>query len=399
MAAEDIDFSDYDTFLEPDFNPIGFANDLLLATNSNQNELDISTSIKRVKFDINNVDLNLEKISAEEHDNIIKEIHKSNTSKELFQQLSPHLDLVNTSYQRLQKDIIDPYKEATKIQDALKKIHSTSYLLRAVTYFLYLVQQIEEITTSDSFVTPGQNSKLLVKLAKYHQQLNSHILKNPNLKSLRLVRDYEPIALEKNKQLLTILRTSVKSIDERSIKSKSETEIKEIFQAFALLDKLELYRSINDLLLTNVTVSVNLLTRVLNSPRNLENALDEVRRKGTLISQASKLLEQIPLKNVIEQNTISTSSNKITLLADLLDTLEISNLLSVFWRDTAKKFEVKFRETMNRGGPVAKSLSSYKEQIRNSIVKKVVQSDPTLSKDGIEVRMMLNAVSSLERVR
>jgi len=399
MAAEDIDFSDYDTFLEPDFNPIGFANDLLLATNSNQNELDISTSIKRVKFDINNVDLNLEKISAEEHDNIIKEIHKSNTSKELFQQLSPHLDLVNTSYQRLQKDIIDPYKEATKIQDALKKIHSTSYLLRAVTYFLYLVQQIEEITTSDSFVTPGQNSKLLVKLAKYHQQLNSHILKNPNLKSLRLVRDYEPIALEKNKQLLTILRTSVKSIDERSIKSKSETEIKEIFQAFALLDKLELYRSINDLLLTNVTVSVNLLTRVLNSPRNLENALDEVRRKGTLISQVSKLLEQIPLKNVIEQNTISTSSNKITLLADLLDTLEISNLLSIFWRDTAKKFEVKFRETMNRGGPVAKSLSSYKEQIRNSIVKKVVQSDPTLSKDGIEVRMMLNAVSSLERVR
>lgn len=54
---------------------------------------------------------------------------------------------------------------------------------------------------------------------------------------------------------------------------------------------------------------------------------------------------------------------------------------------------------MNRGGPVAKSLSSYKEQIRASIIKKVTQSDASISKDGIEVRMMLNSVSTLERIR
>lgn len=394
MSEGNNDLSDYDTFLEPDFNPITFANDLLLATNSNQNELDISTSIKRVKFDINNIDLNLEKISAEDHDNLIKGIHKSTASKDLFQQLSPSLDHINSSYQRLENDIIEPYKEATKIQDALKKIHSTSYLLRAVTYFLYLVQQIEENSSLETLdIKKNKNTKLLVKLAKYHQQLNSHITKNTNLKSLKTVRDYEPIGIEKNRQFLQLLKTSIKSIDERSIKIKPEPEIKDYLQALALLDRSELYRSISELLTTNVTVSVNLLTRVLNSPRNLENALEEVSRKGSLISQISKYLDQIDLNNVTDDATTSRKS----LLSDLLDHLEHSNLLSVFWREVAKRFEVKFKETMNRGGPVAKSLSSYKEQIRGAIVKKVVQSDSKISKDGIEVRMMLNAVSTLEK--
>ncbi len=406
--SQNIDLSDYDTFLEPDFNPISFANDLLLATNSSQNELDLSTSIKRVKFDINNIDLNLEKISTDDHDNLIKEIHKSITSKELFQQITPQLDHVNSSYQRLEKDIIDPYKEATKIQDALKKLHSTSYLLRSVTYFLYLVQQIEDFSNSEeiSNTIPNNskiNTKLLVKLSKYHQQLNTHISKNPNLKSLRIVREYEPIAIERTRSLLQLLKNSIKSIDERSIKSKSDIELKEIFQSLALLDKSELYNSIRELLSTNVIISVNFLTRVLNSPRNLENALDEVAKKGTLISNISKLLDQIDLNSITDVESLSTSSqnnvSKKSLLNDLLDSLEIVNLLSVFWRDVAKKFELKFKETMNRGGPVAKSLSSYKEQIRGSIIKKVTQSDASISKDGIEVRMMLNSVSTLERIR
>ncbi|ODQ57790.1 hypothetical protein WICANDRAFT_65138 [Wickerhamomyces anomalus NRRL Y-366-8] len=406
--SQNIDLSDYDTFLEPDFNPISFANDLLLATNSSQNELDLSTSIKRVKFDINNIDLNLEKISTDDHDNLIKEIHKSITSKELFQQITPQLDHVNSSYQRLEKDIIDPYKEATKIQDALKKLHSTSYLLRSVTYFLYLVQQIEDFSNSEeiSNTIPNNskiNTKLLVKLSKYHQQLNTHISKNPNLKSLRIVREYEPIAIERTRSLLQLLKNSIKSIDERSIKSKSDIELKEIFQSLALLDKSELYNSIRELLSTNVIISVNFLTRVLNSPRNLENALDEVAKKGTLISKISKILDQIDLNSITDVESLSTSSqnnvSKKSLLNDLLDSLEIVNLLSVFWRDVAKKFELKFKETMNRGGPVAKSLSSYKEQIRASIIKKVTQSDASISKDGIEVRMMLNSVSTLERIR
>lgn len=406
--SQNIDLSDYDTFLEPDFNPISFANDLLLATNSSQNELDLSTSIKRVKFDINNIDLNLEKISTDDHDNLIKEIHKSITSKELFQQITPQLDHVNSSYQRLEKDIIDPYKEATKIQDALKKLHSTSYLLRSVTYFLYLVQQIEDFSNSEeiSNTIPNNskiNTKLLVKLSKYHQQLNTHISKNPNLKSLRIVKEYEPIAIERARSLLQLLKNSIKSIDERSIKSKSDIELKETFQSLALLDKSELYNSIRELLSTNVIISVNFLTRVLNSPRNLENALDEVAKKGTLISNISKVLDQIDLNSITDVESLSTNSqnniSKRSLLNDLLDSLEIVNLLSVFWRDVAKKFELKFKETMNRGGPVAKSLSSYKEQIRASIIKKVTQSDASISKDGIEVRMMLNSVSTLERIR
>lgn len=401
MSSENNDLSDYDTFLEPEFNPISFANDLLLATNSNQNELDLSTSIKRVKFDINNIDLNLEKISSEGHDSLIEGIQKSNTSKEWFQEISPRLDHMNTSYQRLEKDIIDPYKEATNIQDALKKIHSTSYLLRAITYFLYLVQQIEELSTSNEIYTNTPtskvNTKLLVRLSKYHQQLKTHIVKNPNLKSLKIARDYEPIAVERNQNLLAILKSSIKSIDERTLKSKSESELKELFQSLALLNRNELHRSISELLSSNVIVSVNLLTRVLNSPRNLDNALGEVSKKGVIISNIAKLLDQISLESLTDSGSLNNS--KKSLLNDLLYSLEITNLLSVFWRDVAKRFELKFKETMNRGGPVAKSLSSYKDQIRHSIVKKVTQSDPTIAQDGIEVRMMLNAVSSLERVR
>jgi hypothetical protein len=383
------DTEDYEALVEDNFSPTNFANDLLIATNSTRSELDISTAIKRVKFDINNIDLELEKISAEDHESLIKGIHNDMAKKDFFAQLNSPLDHINTSYQRLEKDLLNPYNKAIKTQEVLKKIHTTSFLLRSVTHFLYLTQQIGELQSSPALEqTATKSPKILLKLANLHNQFKRLISDNPNLKSLKIIRDYDPIGLEKQRQLMDLIQSQIRSISDKNIYSAPESTIRYYFLALYALDSRTLVDSVSTLLSNNVIMSVNSLTRVLTSPRNMNGALEEVLKKANLITKISQILKET-----------HTENNKKLLLDEVLQSMDISNLLSSFWRDVAKKFEPKFRETMLRGGPVAKSLISYKDQIRASIKRTVLSSDESLNPEGVEAKMMLNSVASLDRTR
>lgn len=386
--ATDNDMEDYEALLEPSFNPTSFANDLLVATNSTRNELDISTAIKRVRFDINNIDLQLDKISAEDHEALIRELHSDVTKKQLFAQLDSPMDHINTSYQRIEKDLSVPYNKAVKTQEVLKKIHTTSYLLRSVTYFLHLIQQITEIQSSPHFAqSVSNNSKALFKLANLHNQLKAHISENSSLKSLKIIRDYEPIGFEQQRQLRELINSQIKAINDKTLDTIPHPTLRITFQALYSIDPQAPVTTIATLLSNNVAISVNTLTRVLNSPRNISSALDEVFRKAQFISKLSIILGT---------TTVDTTKN---LLLEIQQQLELNSLVSGFWRNVAKKLEPKFRETMQRGGPVAKSLISYKDQIRTLMKRAVMESDESFKSEGVEVKMMLNAVASLDRLR
>lgn len=385
--SESRSLEDYAPLLDNNFSATSFANDLLLATNPVHHELDISTAIKRVKFDINDINLQLEKISSENHEALIQEIHKDQSIKGLFKDLSQPLDHINTSYQRLEKDLVQPYTEATKTQDALKKIHTTSYLLRSVTYFLYLIGQIESIHSNPSFEEHlKKNPKTMIKACNFHNQLKTHLDENVNLKSLKIIRDYEMIGSKRQQVLQEFIQSHIKSLNERTITQEPEATTKTFILSLYTLDPELLSSTIKTVLANNVVMSVNLLTRVLNSPRNFDSALTDVLKKAKFIVKFSSILEAA-------QTPQSTS-----LLSEVLQRLELTSLLSTFWRDVAKTFEVKFSETMKRGGPVAKSLVSYKDSIRTSIKRTVMASaEGVIKPEGVEVKMMLNSVGSLDR--
>lgn len=384
MAQTELE--DYEGLLGDNFDAQGFANDLLLATNATRSELDISTAIKRVKFDVNNIDLQLEKVSGEGHESLIKEIHTDIAVKTQFAQLSAPLDHVSTSYQRLDKDLLVPYDKAVKTQDVLKRIHTASHLLRSLTYFLHLVQQIEEIQSSPHFEQSVKSPKTLFKLSNLHNQLKTHIEDHSNLKSLKVMRDYEPMAFEKQRQFRELIQGQLRSISDKSLDSQQIAHTKAQFQALYMLDPEAFAQTVSTLLSNSVTVSVNILTRVLTSPRNINFALDETLKRANVISRLAKVLGETAVDNK-------------TLLNEALGPLEVDSLVSAFWRDVARKFEPKFRDTMTRGGPVGKSLISYKDQIRTSIKRAVLASEESLRPEGVEVKMMLNAVASLDRSR
>lgn len=373
---------DYEGLIEDGFDAKGFANDLLIATNSSRKELDISTSIKRVRFDINNLELQMEKVSAEEHGSLINEIRVDMATKQMFEQLDQPLTHITSSYDRIQKDLLAPYNKALKTQEVLKKVHTTSFLLRSVTHFLLLIQQIQELQSAPQFLsTTSKHSSTLLKLANLHNQLDKHLAENPNLKSLKIIRDYEPVDFKQKLELKELITTQVRAISDKNLDSTSMSYLKALYA----LDQQYTLDTLKTILSNEVTISVNTLVRVLTSPRNISTALEQVLMRAKFIRKLSGYLHDTTLQ-----------SDK-TLLSELLQSFELDSLLSVFWRNFAKKFEPKMRETMQRGGPVAKSLISYKDQIRSSIKRTVLQSDNSLTDHGVEVRMMLNSVRSLDR--
>ncbi|KAH3673026.1 hypothetical protein WICMUC_003939 [Wickerhamomyces mucosus] len=377
---------EYEDVIDPSFDPITFSNDLLLATNSTPNELDLSTSIKRINFDIQNIDLQLDKISGEEHENLVQEIHQDVNSKQLLSQLSEPLNHINTSFQRLDKDLIKPYNDSIKLQDALKKIHSTAYLLRGVETFTQIIEQIEEISNSKNFdSTILKNNKTLLKLSNLYQNLQSHIDENSNLKSLKIIRDYETIAKSRKNHLIDLLINFIKQINEKT--KLNENELSTLLQSLYILDSKSLIGTISSIINVNITVSSNLLIRSLNSPRSFDSTFKEVSNKGLLISKISQSL-----------SVLKINEDK-SLLNFILAQLELIDLLSTFWRDIAKNFGKKFKETYNKNTSVGKLLAQNKSQFKKSIHDAVINSDVLgkFDENSIELRMMINSVSALDK--
>ena len=110
---------------------------------------------------------------------------------------------------------MQPYEEALKKNNALKRIHLTLNLLRGAGYFMFLVQQLEEIEKLNTKAEDQSNLKKdIIRLAKLHIQIsqlyknekeqNNLKIKNSNanILSIKLIRDYEAIQINKQNALI-----------------------------------------------------------------------------------------------------------------------------------------------------------------------------------------------------
>lgn len=277
--------------------------------------------------------------------------------------------------------MVSPYEEVISVHAALKRLHQTCSLLRNVIYFIHIIEQLEEIWHTNNLQAADASSKSVLAFCKTLKSLQEHRKRTPSLSSLKITRDYDTHAREMH--LVEVCRSSIR---ERGDIPSQSADVGKYLHSLYLLSPSKLSECVGSFIQSQAAVSVNYMTSTLTSPKNFEATLkNQVALKGKSVGRLCKVLQDIKTENG-------------DLLSICASHMETSGLVSLFWREVARNFEPNLRRTLNRGGPVAKTLRTYKDDIVNSIPGGVLESsfEPFgLSKDGLEVRMMLNSFLAL----
>lgn len=368
-----LDLEDFEAFLEDGFDPLKFSASLLLATNvADDSELDLWTPIKKLQFDANEVEKRMEKLASLNHELLIKNFSKIESTRTLMDaQINPLATRVKKAYERIEKDIVKPYDDAVKLNAALKRIHSTLNLLRGAGFFLLFVQQLQECEKSHESLSDNRD---IVRLARLHKQVGDMFTKDVfptsddpvNLLSLKMVRDYQPIFLVKTAELSSELSANISNdLGHHSSFVADNEQLQNNLVALSILDEAELFSVLEKGAMSkSIQVALTSLTRSLQSPRNFEVVLSEVKNSANaFITTLSNLLHGCHLTKADGRQLPET------LLAGFEQSLakEGSTIHDVYWTRLSYKFKKNLAATMARGGPIARNLRSHHSAIRENV--------------------------------
>ncbi|QPG76546.1 hypothetical protein FOA43_003935 [Brettanomyces nanus] len=380
------DLSDYEAYLEDDFEPANFANGLVLSTNNpDDDSIDLLTSLKRLKFDLKDIDKRIKRSVDANCSDLLSEFENVERFSATVSELDPAWKQLNSSYSRLDTEILEPYNECNRIHSALRRIHQTSTLLRSSVYFLYLIGKIEEIDKSDQAMNRKPFKNLLL-LAKLLDQVRAHLADSSYLKSLKLVRDFEQFQPSLITHCVDLCAANFKQFNVDQCDSPS---ILNIVNALLYLSEGTFYNQLQQLLSTKVNQSVTSITRSLNNLKSFHRVFEEVSKNAKLFATLDKLMNENPFIDPAGDRKIW---DEVKVKLDMN-----TSLVTGFWRDVATGIEPRFRAIILKGGPISRNLKSSQDDIKSLIKQSVLSS----LQDGqvgecIEVTLMLNSVHSLD---
>ncbi|CAN3374930.1 hypothetical protein DIURU_003687 [Diutina rugosa] len=340
--------NDFEAYLDPEFQAPTFARDLLVATNGpDADELEVETAIKRLRFDVDECDKRMSSIAGHNYQELVGNFDRiQQLQKVMDSRVAPAVDRINSSFDRINAEVVQPYEEAANTNAALKRIHTTLAMLRGVSVFMVIVQQLEELTSEPSS---------LPKQARLLHQLQQVLDDQSTLNQIRLVRNYQPIATSKRQSLVNECGQSITSlVSHAQTFTTTNSELKYRMQALYLVDPEEFKSAITKIVTKNVTSASAQLQRALNSPRNFPEILGDIK---TTQSQFFDTLEEIIA-------AADSEDDEIDLKSAVSD-----DLIGEFWSKLALRFKKNIAATMARGGPIAKNLRSYHDGIVNSVNK------------------------------
>ena len=357
------ELEDFEAFLESDFKAEKFANELIVATNGHDKpELDLGTSIKKLTFDIDECDKRIAKISSSNYESLISNFQQITKCKQILtDHLNPGLDRVNAPFQRIKKEVIEPYDEAVKLNNALKKIHLTLELLRSTSFFLFIIQQVEELSNS-------VNDKDLVRLAKLHIQIKK-LYENASQEkrsevtvlAIKIIRDYQSNATAKRssliKQCVNVINGDFNHLSTLEYKNQ---KLHSNLSAFYILDTNEFYDVFERAAIARqVQSGAAQLSRALQSPRNFTAIMSEVKEaSGEYFGK---------LTNVLSNWTTGNDDENETLLSVILKKYNVDAISDLYWVQLNQRFKKNIVASMARGGPIAKNLKVYYKGITASV--------------------------------
>ncbi|KAL6449564.1 COG5 Conserved oligomeric Golgi complex subunit 5 [Candida maltosa Xu316] len=335
------ELEDFETYLESNFEPQNFANELIVATNGRDNsELDLITSIKKLKFDIDECDKRMNKISSSNYDSLISNFQQiADFQSILNNRLNPNLERIYGPMNRIKNEVIKPYDDAVSLNNALKRIHLTLELLRNTN---------------------------LVRLAKLHTQIKElygsatkEKSSEINVLSIKIIRDYQANATSKRATLINQCTNTVSGdFNHLSTLEYKNSKLQSSLCALYILDPIEFYNAFDRSTISRqVQQSVNQLTRALQSPRNFTAIISEVKESsGEYFTKLTDVL-----------TNWNTGVDDHTLLETILSHYKVESLSVLFWTKLNQKFKKNIVAAMARGGPIAKNLKVYSQGIKASV--------------------------------
>jgi hypothetical protein len=418
------DLSEYDAFLKNDFNSSELANKLLLETNNiHDSTLELETSIKKLGFDLNDINSKIEENVKVNSRTLIDEFDQVEILKEQKDLIKPSINQLSISFDRLDNEIIKPYNECTNLQMALKKIYQTNKLLRFLTFIVHLLNKIEEIDKSENNLST-KPFKNLYDLSVLLNEFNS-LSNNPSFNLIKLIRDYIQFSKILIKRCETIIQYQIKNllkfpiqeyITSSNTNNNFSTNNNNIFVEKSLFNLLSSSMLLNNSnFLSNIELlytatskhSINLILRNLNNTKYLPLYIKSLEKPAILVQQLENFMKStkwIDSNKLLEFTDITVwdylRSNDLFKLFDA-DEMKSIGLIDKFWRDIALSVDLNIKEVVNRGGPIVKNLKSIKKKLENEIKNVVMNSyndkNSQSKTEKLEIRMMLNSITNFEK--
>lgn len=350
---------EYEIYEESEFNAVEVANKLLLETNYPQDtKLDLETSNKKLGFCSSDLNIKIENLVKSNTKPFIDEVDQVEKSKDEVTSVKPSMEQLKLSYDRLDNEIVKPYNECVKLQDALKKLNQTNKILRNLSYIMYIINKIEEIDKSENSL----NSKPLRKLSELCSLLAdfTEFSKTVELKSIKIVRDYIDFTKILSKNCENIVNIQIKNLTKDL---PSEKHVKNLISSVNSLTKMGVFKS---------------------------EKLEKV--KSQVFSECLKSSISIILKNLNSTKNLPTYIRNLDKSVKLL--VQIGCSADEFWKELAVGIEPGVKETVNRGGPIVKNLKLIKNDLETEIKDVVGKTSGKL-----ETTMMINSLTNFEKRR
>lgn len=402
------ELKDFDNVLQDSFNPIKFANDLLLMTNngssndtneesqSPKNVIDLDTSIKRINFDLNEVDKLYEGTLSQNSSILINQMYESRQNNDnISKSLLESLNFVESSYERLNNEVLKPYELTQKLQSTLNKVHQTSTLLRDSLLYLHIFNMIKTLTPQLTSINNNTKSSTLVdkrqkndengignnndkaflhlKLSSLYYQLQLTLEKNINLNSLTRIKNLQSDWIKTNKrQLIKNLSNILYQYCNYLNGSKKERKqlddlnqlICKLARSLFLLSPNDFNSSINRFMESLITVNSQLLIKTINNVKEFPSALSKVTKNVESLNILQDLLSTVTIDTLTQKNLISiiliNNSSSSSLSAN-------SSLEDIHWMKVSQLFKKELEISFNRGGPVGKNLLKNKSFLKDTM--------------------------------
>lgn len=138
-------YIDYETFLSPNFSPHSFANALILHTNTSDDpNLDLSTPLSRVLFDLQEIDSHIHSLTTGNASELLAYAGESRrVSEELVNGVEEQMKIVGAAYRRLEKEVVSRGKAAEEVLGVVERLSAVTRVVRGVGRVVLLGRQLE----------------------------------------------------------------------------------------------------------------------------------------------------------------------------------------------------------------------------------------------------------------
>ena len=418
-------YIDYELFLDPEFSAVQFANSLVTSTNdASDTQLDLSTPLSRVLFDIQEVDTHIHNLTSKNAIDLLRYTQvQSDASTHIVQEVEAQVASLTEGYKRLEENVVQRYEVAEEVRVTVERLWQTVKLGRAVGRCLLLGRQLEA-----QMADIGLNTNITGKLTNHKSMVQA----SHTLLALRLQLASDSGGSGEDLSQIRIIRTLQFDLvvpSEQKIRAKGQQIIREFsmsslaaqpgsnvqsalppaptfaqaeetkarttsacltlyllspistsslvgFQPTLLLAALQSY------LQTALTSSQASLGRALGTLPTLNRTLLEVTARCQNIVALELLLETIKapahplLGNAAEKLQDpgeSPSPRPSNLLQPLLTSLDTSSLPSFFWRSLASGLTTRVQDIVSKGGVSARTLKTQREKVKESIRECVIR--------------------------